>query len=82
MNNDLNEYISHLKGDEPQELTREHLITGTVINIKRILLELQELENIILANSHNNTFSIIILGAKLETIKREVIEVKREYQKK
>ena len=82
MNNNFSDYLSSIHSDDTKELTREHLITGTVINIKRIILESQELESMIVSNTHNNIFAMLILGAQLENIKRELIKIKQEYQKK
>jgi hypothetical protein len=82
VNNNFSDYLSSIHSNDTTELTREHLITGTVINIKRIILELQELENIVVANAHDNVFAMLILGSQLENVKRELIKIKQEYQKK
>ena len=82
MNHDFENYLSLIKKDSETVLTKEHLITGAIVNTKRIIIELQELESVILTEAHNNTFSLLILGSQLETLKRELIKIKQEYQKK
>lgn len=82
MNHDFENYLSLIKKDSETVLTKEHLITGAIVNTKRIIIELQELESVILTEAHNNIFSLLILGSQLETLKRELIKIKQEYQKK
>lgn len=82
MNNDLKEYLSNIKESDTKALTRENIIMGAVINIERIILELQELKKVILTNSHDSVFTMLVLGAQLEKIKYELIDIKQEYQRK
>lgn len=82
MDNNFSDYLFSIHSNDTHELTHEHLITGAVINIKRIMLELQELESMIVTNARDNVFTILILGSQLENVKRELIKIKQEYQKK
>ena len=82
MDLDFKNYLSTINEDGKTVLTKEHLIAGAVVNVKRIILELQELEIAILKESNNSIPSMLILGSQLETVKREVIKIKQEHQKK
>lgn len=82
MSNDLEYYLSLLKMGGETNLTREGIVASAIVNVKRIVIELQELENYILAKTNISDLSTLILGAQLETIKRELIKIKQEYQKK
>lgn len=81
MNNNIQEYLTRIKNNSSKPLSREEIITEAILNVKRLIIELQELENIIMSKS-NNTFATIILGTQLEHIKCELIEIKHKYQKK
>lgn len=84
MNNDFEKYLLDSKCSKKYDakLLHENLITGVIINIKRIILELEELEKTILDESHGDDFSTLISGAQLENIKREILKIKQEYPKK
>ena len=82
MENDVKNFLSDIKKNHNNELTREGLITEVVINIERIVIELHEIKKITLETGHEDTFSIVILGSQMEKVKRDLIKIKQEYQKK
>lgn len=83
MGNNIEEYMSLIKSSEEKTpLTREHLVTGVVINIKRIILELQELKDKVLSDTYTDDFSMLLLGTHLEDIKRQIIKIRQDFLKK
>lgn len=74
-------YVKECIGKEVV-LTNEYLLTNIVINIRRLSLELEELEKIVLENYCEDVFSALILGANLEKMKRDIEQIRKDYLKK
>lgn len=82
MNNDFENNLSRILSENKTSISRDHILTSTLINTKRIMTELKEIEKHLLSETHTDIFSMLILGSQLENLKREFIKIKKDYLKK
>lgn len=83
MDKNFKEYLTQLEHFKTTStpLTNEQLAAGVMVNINRIMIELQDIKDSII-NSTLDIYSIFLLGAQIELIKRNIITINQEYLKK
>ena len=76
---DIKNYIEELRCDY-KELTTAHFRTSIAICINRIIIELNSMEKAL--TSVNDEFTLLSIGLELENIKKSIICITRDMQKK
>lgn len=64
------------KTDTEHHLTHESIITNTIVTSKKLINEIETLENLLLSNPSINDNNLLILSAHLESMRQSIKNVK------
>lgn len=86
MNNTCEDYNKYLKIVKEkiglhEPLTHESIITNAIITSKRLINEIEALENMLLENSRINDNNLLIISAYLELTSQRIKQIKLDNMK-
>ena len=67
--------IKKINDQSSKPMTLEMLKTACIVNSKRLIGEIEKLENMILTTSEKESSSILLIGAKLEIIIHDMVNL-------
>ena len=71
-NSDIEKYISSFKTNGNDMLTYEKILTTCIVTTRRLTLDIESLEEVLIRNKAKNIFTLLAVGTKLESIRLEI----------